>query len=187
MGLDLELELRILYAIQGMHTDLMDLLMVTISTIGDKGMVWIAMAAALMFSRKTRRCGILMLVSMFLCLLFGNGLLKNLIARERPCWIDPSVPLLIANPWDYSFPSGHTMHAFTAAVVIFLHNRRAGLLVIAMAAVMAFSRMYLFVHFPTDILGGAIVGILAAMLVCRIFIPRLTPEGIPVRDKTKDY
>lgn len=180
------MEFDILYAIQSMHTDLLDLLMVTISTIGDKGMVWIAMAAALMFSRKTRRCGILMLVSMFLCLLFGNGLLKNLIARDRPCWIDPSVPLLITNPWDYSFPSGHTMHAFAASVVVLLHNRRAGILVIAMSVVMAFSRMYLFVHFPTDILGGAIVGILAAMLVCRILIPRLTPEGVSVKNETKE-
>lgn len=162
-----EMEFDILYALQSIHTGPLDFVMTTVSKMGDAGFVWIIMALALMLSRKSRSCGFLMLVSMAICLLFGNLFLKNLIARERPCWIDPSVQLLLANPTDYSFPSGHTMHGFTAATMIFLHNRRAGIAALILAAVIAFSRMYLFVHFPTDILGGAIIGVLVAMLVYR--------------------
>lgn len=163
------MEFEILYAIQNLHTQLLDLIMITVSKIGNVGMVWIAMALALMLSAKSRRCGFLMLVSMAICLLFGNVFLKNLIARERPCWIDSSVPLLIPNPTDYSFPSGHTMHGFAAATVVFLHNRRAGILALCLAALIAFSRLYLFVHFPSDIVGGMIIGILVALLVCRLW------------------
>lgn len=163
------MEFEILYAIQNLHTQLLDLIMITVSKIGNVGMVWIAMALALMLSAKSRRCGFLMLVSMAICLLFGNVFLKNLIARERPCWIDLSVPLLIPNPTDYSFPSGHTMHGFAAATVVFLHNRRAGILALCLAALIAFSRLYLFVHFPSDIVGGMIIGILVALLVCRLW------------------
>lgn len=163
------MEFEILYAIQNLHTQLLDLIMITVSKIGNVGMVWIAMALALMLSAKSRRCGFLMLVSMAICLLLGNVFLKNLIARERPCWIDLSVPLLIPNPTDYSFPSGHTMHGFTAATVVFLHNRRAGIPALCLAALIAFSRLYLFVHFPSDIVGGMIIGILVALLVCRLW------------------
>lgn len=163
------MEFEILYAIQNLHTQLLDLIMITVSKIGNVGMVWIAMALALMLSAKSRRCGFLMLVSMAICLLLGNVFLKNLIARERPCWIDLSVPLLIPNPTDYSFPSGHTMHGFAAATVVFLHNRRAGIPALCLAALIAFSRLYLFVHFPSDIAGGMIIGILVALLVCRLW------------------
>lgn len=163
------MEFEILYAIQNLHTQLLDLIMITVSKIGNVGMVWIAMALALMLSAKSRRCGFLMLVSMAICLLLGNVFLKNLIARERPCWIDLSVPLLIPNPTDYSFPSGHTMHGFAAATVVFLHNRRAGIPALCLAALIAFSRLYLFVHFPSDIVGGMIIGILVALLVCRLW------------------
>lgn len=163
------MEFEILYAIQNLHTQLLDLIMITVSKIGNVGMVWIAMALALMLSAKSRRCGFLMLVSMAICLLLGNVFLKNLIARERPCWIDLSVPLLIPNPTDYSFPSGHTMHGFAAATVVFLHNRCAGIPALCLAALIAFSRLYLFVHFPSDIVGGMIIGILVALLVCRLW------------------
>lgn len=92
------MEFELLYMIQNLHTQLLDLLMVTASKIGNVGIVWIAMALALMLTKQSRRCGVLMLVSMALCLLFGNLFLKNLIARDRPCWLDPSVPLLIPSP-----------------------------------------------------------------------------------------
>lgn len=152
------MEFEILYAINNLHNPILDKIMIVITNLGDAGLIWIGIAIILLFIKKTRRCGALMLVSMVLGLIIGNGILKNLIARQRPCWLDETIPLLISKPLDYSFPSGHTLASFEAAVMIFLHNKKWGIISFIPAILIAFSRMYLFVHFPTDILGGAILG-----------------------------
>ena len=159
------MEFEILYAINNIHNPILDKIMVAITTLGNAGILWIGIAVFLLFIKKTRKCGILMLVSMALGLILGNGILKNVIARERPCWIDTSIPLLIPNPHDFSFPSGHTLASFEAAVMIFLHNKKWGAISFILAILIAFSRMYLFVHFPKDILCGAALGTLNSLLV----------------------
>lgn len=159
------MEFEILYTIQRMHNALLDVFMSVVSSLANSGIIWIVIALGMMCSRKTRKCGLLVLVCMLICLLAGNIGLKNIVARQRPCWIDPSIQLLIPVPRDYSFPSGHTMHSFTAAVMIFFHFKKVGIAALILAAVIAFSRMYLFVHFPTDILGGLVIGVLVAVLV----------------------
>lgn len=159
------MELNFLYALQDLHRNWLDAAMIFITTLGDSGFIWILASLAMLCFKRTRKCGVLTLLTMGLCLIFGNLLLKNLVARPRPFMIDPSIPLLIPAPGEYSFPSGHTMHSFAAATMIFLHNKRMGIAALFLAALIAFSRMYLFVHFPTDILGGMTVGILAAVLV----------------------
>lgn len=159
------MEFEILYAIQKIHNDFLNPIMIGVSALGNGGIIWILTAFVFLFFKKTRQCGILMLISMAVCYLMGNMLLKNLIRRPRPCQMDISVPLLIPMPGEYSFPSGHTLHGFTAATTIFLHNKKAGIAALLLAAVIAFSRMYLFVHFPTDILGGMILGVLVAVMV----------------------
>lgn len=161
-------ELEFLHLIQNIHTPFLDGFMVLVSTLGNTGMVWIATAAVLLISKRTRRCGVLMLVSMLICFIFGNIFLKNAVGRARPCWIDQSVPMLIAIPGDYSFPSGHTMHSFAAAFILWFHNRRAGTAALFLAGLIAFSRMYLFVHYPTDILAGFCIGTAVAMIVYKI-------------------
>ena len=97
--------------------------------------------------------------------LVGNVCLKNLLARPRPCWLDPSVPLLIARQTDYSFSSGHTMISAIGAVILAKTDQRFGYIAIPLAALIAFSRLYLYVHFPCDILGGAVLGVLIGLLV----------------------
>lgn len=139
--------------------------MVGITTLGDAGILWIIIAIILLFMKKTRKCGGLMLISIALGAVIGNVILKNVIARSRPCWIDPNIPLLIPNPHDFSFPSGHTLASFEAAIMIFLHNKKWGSLSLVLAALIAFSRMYLFVHFPTDILGGIVLAIIISLSV----------------------
>ena len=107
-----------------------------------------------------------MALTMLFCFALGNGAIKNLVARPRPFQVlDNMDILIIPPPSEYSFPSGHTMHGRASAVTIFLHNRKAGIAALLGAAVIAFSRMYLFVHFPTDILGGAVIGTLAALMM----------------------
>lgn len=166
------MDFEILYRIQEMHTAFLNPLMVAVSALGNNGIVWILTAAVLLFFKKTRKCGMLMLISMAVCFIVGNLGIKNLVQRPRPCQIDPSVSLLIPVPGEYSFPSGHTLHGFAAAVTVFLHNKKAGIAALLLAALIAFSRMYLFVHFPTDILGGMILGSAVALIVYGIFRKR---------------
>lgn len=169
------MEFEILYAIQRMHRDWLDALMVFVSTLGNGGMIWILTGVAMLLFKRSRKCGFLLLISMAVSFLLGNLAIKNLVQRARPCNIDGTVPLLIPHPSEYSFPSGHTLHSFTAATMIFLHNKKAGALAFLLASLIAFSRMYLFVHFPTDILGGMILGALTAAAVFYLSL-RLTEK-----------
>ncbi len=118
--------------------------------------------------KKTRKIGIQAACAAIICLILGNCILKPLIGRARP-FTDPralidSASLLIKKPTDGSFPSGHTMHSFSLAFTIFLNNKKWGFLAVILAFMIAFSRMYLFVHFPTDILSGMLLGAICALL-----------------------
>lgn len=166
------MEFQILYALQELHIPLLNRIMIFITKLGDEGIFWIVVAVLLLLFKKTRKCGLTILVSMAVCYLLGNMFLKNVIARPRPCSIAPSVPLLIPTPGEYSFPSGHTLHGFTAATAIFLHYKKPGIAALILAALIAFSRMYLFVHFPTDILAGMILGIGVAVFVYMLIMKR---------------
>lgn len=159
------MELEFLHMLQGWHTDWLDAVMVFVTKLGDAGLLWIGIGLILAIIPKTRKCGILVLISMAVSFLLGNLILKNLIGRARPFHVDNSVTLLIPEPSEYSFPSGHTLNGFTASVMIFLHYKKPGILAIIFAALIAFSRMYLFVHYPTDIIGGIALGIFDAVLV----------------------
>ena len=161
-------EFSFLYFLQELHSPLLDKVMVFFTTLGEDGIVWIAIAALMLCFKKTRPCGIGMLAALILKTLIGNIILKNLFMRQRPCWLDPSVELLIKSPSSFSFPSGHTFDGFAASVTIFLHNRKAGIAAMILAAVIAFSRLYLFVHFPTDILASVVLGALVALTVYKV-------------------
>ena len=102
----------------------------------------------------------LVIIGVLIGALVGNLILKNAVARPRPSWIDTSVALLISNPDDFSFPSGHTLSSTIAATILALSNKKFAYCAIPLAVIMAFSRLYLFVHFPTDIFAGALIGLL---------------------------
>lgn len=158
-------EFSFLYFLQSLHNPVLDKIMVFITSLGNEGLLWIGIAVVMVFFKKYRKCAISMGISLLLMELVGNVILKDLIMRERPCWIDPSIELLVKAPSSFSFPSGHTFAGFAASVTIFLNHKREGIAAIAVASLIAFSRMYLFVHFPTDILGGIVFGIAVAALV----------------------
>lgn len=166
------MEFQILYALQELHTPWLNQFMVFVTKLGDEGIFWLGLAVILLLFKKTRKCGLTIVVSMALCYLLGNMFLKNLIARPRPCSLDSSVALLIPTPGEYSFPSGHTLHGFTAATAIFLHFKKPGVAALILASLIAFSRMYLFVHFPTDILAGMLLGTGVAVLVYKLIMGR---------------
>lgn len=103
--------------------------------------------------------------------------MKNLVARTRPCDVNTAIQLLISHPTDYSFPSGHTAASFTAvAALYFSGDKKIWKAAIVLGILIAFSRMYLYVHYPTDILGGALIGIFSgfvgAKIVCYIMKKR---------------
>lgn len=150
---------------ENLRCGFMDFLMPKITALGDAGILWIILCVVLLCTKKYRVGGIYMAISLVIGLLTGNLLLKNLFGRERPCWLDPSVELLIKYPHDYSFPSGHTLHSFIGAVSLWKTNRKMGYAAMPLAVLIAFSRLYLYVHFPTDILGGIVWGTLIVLLV----------------------
>lgn len=162
------MEFSILYALQNIHTEWMDRIMVFFTKLGSGGMTWMIIAAFMLIWKKTRMCGIASLTALNIMFLTCNLFLKNAVKRMRPCWIDTTVELLIPAPRDYSFPSGHTFAAFTVAYCIYYYHRKAGIMAFVLAGIIGFSRLYLFVHFPTDVLAGMILGILTGMLTCYI-------------------
>lgn len=139
----------------------MDFIMPLITRLGDEGIFWIAVALILLIFPKTRKTGAMMGVAMLLGLLIGNKLLKPLIGRIRPYDVREIIPYLIEPESSKSFPSGHTLVCFEAATVLMLrHAKPWGIAALVAAFLVAFSRMYLFVHYPTDILGGIALGTL---------------------------
>ena len=141
------MDFSILYVLQHLHNAVLDRVMVGITSLGNAGWIWIAL-----------------ILDLILC----NLVLKPLAARPRPCWIDEQVKLLVAAPKDYSFPSGHSAASFAAAVSIFVMHKKEGAAALILACLIAFSRLYLFVHFPTDVLAGIAVGFICAFLAAKI-------------------
>ena len=158
------MDFSILYMLQGIRCGWLDQLMLVITKLaGDYGQIWAVTGAVLCLFKKTRKCGIEMLISYGLVYLIGQYGLKDLIARPRPCHIDQTVELLVKRPSSYSCPSTHSAWAAAGAAVIFMNHRKAGIMVSILAALICFSRLYLFVHFPSDVLCGIVLGILCAI------------------------
>ena len=151
---------EILYFIQNnLRAPFLDFFFANITLLGELALCWFVWAIVLLFFKKYRKNGIVLIIGILIGALIGNLILKNAVARPRPSWIDTSVALLISNPDDFSFPSGHTLSSAIAAVILTLSNKKFGYFAIPLAVIMAFSRLYLFVHFPTDIFAGAVIGL----------------------------
>ncbi len=151
---------------QRMHGTFADPLFIFFTCLGEKGLLWISLGLALCAARRTRRCGACILAALAVTFILGELTLKPLVARPRPCDAYPAFPLLISRPTGASFPSSHAATSFASAAVLFLHFRKPGCAALAAAALIAFSRVLLFVHYPTDILAGAILGVGIALAVC---------------------
>ena len=159
------IEIQILDFLQNFRTPAGDAVIPLITKLGDKGIIWIILAAVLLLIPKTWRTGVILTAALCVDLILCNGILKNLFARVRPFDVNTSVQLLIPKPADFSFPSGHTAASFSsAAALFFAGEKKLWKPVLALAVVIAFTRLYLYVHYPTDILGGMAVGTAAGYL-----------------------
>lgn len=155
------LEIRILNAIQQLQNPAGDFLMSCLSRLGDAGMIWILFTAVLLLIPKTRRLGLMVGISLCLDAVLCNMILKPWIARIRPYAFRPELTLLISEPHDFSFPSGHTAASFAVvSALLYAGEKRLWKPTLVLAVGIACSRMYFFVHYPTDILGGMLLGCL---------------------------
>lgn len=152
------MEFSFLYAIP--RTAVLNSFFLALTKIaGSYGQLWVIVAALLLIFKKTRRTGVAVLVAYAAVYLLGQYVLKNLISRPRPCQIDQAFELLVSRPSSSSFPSTHSAWAFAAATAIFIPHRKLGVAAYIVAALIAFSRLYMFLHFPTDVLAGMVMGI----------------------------
>ena len=159
----MEWEFSILYALQEIHNPVLDKIMLFITSLGDDGWFWLAIGVICLVFKKHRKMGLQLLLSMLCTFILGNLIIKNLVARPRPCDIDTAVTLLLSRPHGHSFPSGHSINSMVAAVALFLNNKKIGIPAVIIATLIGFTRLYLFVHFPTDVLAGFVIAILVAI------------------------
>jgi len=163
------MEIHILNWIQGLRNPFWDAFWPLVTRLGDGGRIWILLAAVLLAIPKTRKSGLMLAIALCVELLLCNEIMKPLFARTRPFDVNTAVRLLIPGPADFSFPSGHTAASFTAvAALYFAGERKLWKPALLLAVLIAFSRLYLYVHYPTDILGGMAVGVIAGYTGCRI-------------------
>ena len=157
------IEFSFLNYLQTLHTPLFDSIMLFITAITDKGAAGILLCLVLLSRKRWRKVGVVMLLALIIGHLLGGVLLKNVFARVRPCNVSLAVDMLIKRPQSYSFPSGHTTLTFAAVMTLYFAQYKKLFFVAAiLGALVCFSRMYLYVHFPTDILAGVVVGTLSA-------------------------
>lgn len=227
----LSFDLGVFEWIQSIHSPILTSIMVIITTLGDEGIIFIAAGLVLFVTKKYRKIGLAMLLSLLVMLVLNNLVLKELLARVRPFYIFDLEGLLadkqmfidkgrldkfelmvenvkaltakypeMAAEWvskynypdfvekltSFSFPSGHTSSAFAACAAILFLNKKLGIPAIVFAAIMGFSRIYVEVHYCTDVLGGAIVGIIYAVigvLIAKALYPVVEKAFAMIKEK----
>ncbi len=162
----LNFDLSVLNWIQeNMRCDFLDSFMVILSYVTTSGIIWIAAGIIMLFFRKTRAAGIILLAALAAVFLTGDVLLKHIVNRPRPFTQNPDIVLLLKAPSGASFPSTHSGLAAAATTVLLAKKRALGFVALVLTICIAFSRMYLYFHYPTDVLCGLLLGLLCGLLM----------------------
>ena len=165
-GIDIKL---LLHINEKFKHDVLDRIMPRITSLGNGGIIWIIIALLFVLNGKTRTLGEMIISALILTTILGEGIIKHIIRRSRPFFNEIEDKLLIVKPITYSFPSGHTSSSFAAAGILYSMQSRLAVLAFILAAVIAFSRVYLNVHYPTDVFMGIVLGLFCAHLVVYAF------------------
>lgn len=177
-----EIDFAILEALQAIHCPALDLILAAFTYIGQAGAVWIVASIIFLCIKSRRGTGAAVLTSLALEVLLNERIIKHIVKRPRPFTLHPWIDTVVHRPSSWSFPSGHACSSFAAATAIFCFDKRLGVIAYAVAAVIAFSRSYFYIHFPTDVLCGALLGVLigisAAFIVRRILKPRVNDQDL---------
>lgn len=183
------MEIQILHWFETLHNPITNPIFYVITTLGNAGWFWIVLAVLMLtvLPKKYKKAGLTMAISLILSLIFCNGIMKHLWARPRAFWV-VGQNFVVGNEFenlygifnsihDYSFPSGHSSASFAAAVSIFMWRKKEGSAALVLAALIAFSRLYFTVHYPTDVLVGTITGALYG--VAAYFIVKALINKVP--------
>lgn len=162
------MEFYLLDQLQQLRTPLLDAAFCLLTQLGDKGLCWILLSCLLLYRRQTRRLGVLLIIALVAQQLCTSLCLKPLVARPRPCDLNSAVQLLIARPQGYSFPSGHAASSFACVSVLYAAGSSWWRPALLLALGISLSRLYLYVHFPTDVLAGALIGACIGLLTVRL-------------------
>lgn len=167
----------------------LDVIMKYITLLGEGGIVWILLSVVLICTKRYRKCGITMATALLVMVIFNDGILKNLICRPRPfdlydsnpelfpMWKDFNdaiFPNIVSRPTSFSFPSGHSSSSFAAMLPLLKEDKRLGIPALILAILIAFSRVYVHVHYATDIIAGALVGLLYGF-IAMVIVKKLEP------------
>lgn len=164
----MDLEFAILAWFQSIHCAPLDALAIFFDTIGAHGELWIVLAVVLLLFKRTRKTGVAVAVALLLHLFIGDRLIKPLIARPRPCDLNTAFTPLVPRPSGWSFPSGHTSSAFAAASALLFEKSRLAPYALVLAAFIGLTRLYLYVHFPTDVLAGVTTGLVFGFVAAKL-------------------
>lgn len=183
------MEIQILHWFETLHNPITNPIFYVITTLGNAGWFWIVLAVLMLtvLPKKYKKAGLTMAIALILSLIFCNGIMKHLWARPRVFWV-VGQNFVVGNEFenlygifnsihDYSFPSGHSSASFAAAVSIFMWRKKEGSAALVLAALIAFSRLYFTVHYPTDVLVGTITGALYG--VAAYFIVKALMNKVP--------
>lgn len=183
------MEIQILHWFETLHNPITNPIFYVITTLGNSGWFWIVLAVLMLtvLPKKYKKAGLTMAIALILSLIFCNGIMKHLWARPRAFWV-VGQNFVVGNEFenlygifnsihDYSFPSGHSSASFAAAVSIFMWRKKQGSAALVLAALIAFSRLYFTVHYPTDVLVGTITGALYG--VAAYFIVKALMNKVP--------
>ena len=142
-----------------------------ITMAGNGGFLWFLIIIGMLCYKKSRKIGIATLITLVICIIINNIMIKNLVARPRPFDLLPDLQVLIKKPTDFSFPSGHTASSFAAAGAIFYAGyKKWGTVALILAGAIGFSRLYLGVHYPSDVIWGALVGVLISLIISKVLV-----------------
>ena len=165
-----QLNIWLLFIQNHLRSETLDPIVIAITNLGNAGIFWIVLSVILLFPKKTRRAGILSLLALLGSLCVTNFLLKNYVARVRPYEVVRGLQCLIPAQKDWSFPSGHASASFASAVVIYKScHRGIGVPALIFAFAISLSRLYVGVHYPSDVIAGMIIGTLIALILFWIF------------------
>ena len=159
----------LLFVQEHIRTEWLSLILKPITHLGDKGLFWIILGIILLIPKRTRRAAAMAIFAMGLGAALSQVWIKPAVARIRPYELYEVYSLVGPVP-EYSFPSGHACSSFCSALVYLKTlDRPYGMLTVILAALIAFSRVYVGVHYPTDILGGFLISVLSSVVILTLF------------------
>lgn len=176
-------DIILLFIKNNMHGYIMDKAMVVLTYLGNGGFIWILAAVLLLCNKKYRKVGFMTLGALLLSAVLANEVLKNMVQRVRPSAAIPAANLLISKPFTYSFPSGHAASSFAAAGVLAKYFKKYAAAFFGLASLIAFSRLYLYVHYPTDVLAGLILGLICSRIIIYIYNRVSRRTEITIKDE----